>query len=223
MLIFWLRDEFFDPTGSTRWHDIFKKRKFFSPQLWLLSFFIPRAKLHFLSLVESEPKQPPSLYLSLHLDDLRPPLASVHLAVWSRHKVCVKPVVAGRCQFMRVGSVDRTSFTALRFIPCPGTAFSHSFSLFLEGLLCSLQQLRPSPVKVDAPPLPHLFLMAIRVCIQALGGGGGGLGLYHSGKQRWSVLCHLKGWVEHTGCKGEGQVNLNSTEDRLTCEEMSKG
>ena len=70
----------------------------------------------------------------------------------------------------------------------------------------------------DHPHFPISFLFFC-VCVFVLGGGGG-RGLYHLGKQLWPCLCHLKGSVEHTGCKGEGQVNLNPTKDRLTFEAL---
>lgn len=81
------------------------------------------SKLHFVFCWGVEWNDLPSPYLRHHRDDLRAPHASIHLVVWSScHKACVKPAVpgggglaAGRCQFMRVGSVDRASFTALWF------------------------------------------------------------------------------------------------------------
>lgn len=103
----------------------------------------------------------------LHLGDLRP---SVHLAVPSCHKVCVKPLVAGRCQFMRVASVDGLNFTALRFITCRAVLF---FFFFASTFTCEGKR----------PPHQCLLLIVICVCVQALGG----LGLYHSGQHRLSV------------------------------------
>lgn len=81
------------------------------------------SKLHFVFCWGVEWNDLPSPYLRHHTDDLQAPRASIHLVVWSScHKACVKPAVpgggglaAGRCQFMRVGSVDRASFTALWF------------------------------------------------------------------------------------------------------------
>lgn len=153
------------------------------------------SKLHFVFCWGVEWNDLPSPYLRHHRDDLRAPHASIHLVVWSScHKACVKPAVpggglaAGRCQFMRVGSVDRASFTALWF-----TQTSKSDDFF-GGLFFFLEQ---EPTGASTSPAAALTFtcdyhsrFSHLLVIVYLPHEEGGVCLYHLGNST-SLACAI--------------------------------
>lgn len=121
------------------------------------------AKLHFLSPVSHQP------HLLLWFMSA---LAAHPPSTWLCHKVQAKPAVAGRDQFMRMGTTDRAGFTA------PDLCQAHSVAAFLLPLIlkwlrCSSQLFWPSPVKAALHSLAHITFLNGYICLhQGLRGLG---------------------------------------------------